>query len=366
MVRAQFTNEQRSFMVSRFYQTNSVARTIRLFVNRFPNARVPHRHTILKNVSKYQLHGTSHNRNRDGSGRPRSGRTNRNIANVRQMIAQNPRVSARRNPMANISSSTFNRITRIDLHMHPYRIQARHALQQGDLARRLDFCNWLIGRGNRFLVNMVIGDEAAFHMNGEVNTWNVRSYAERGHGPRNFVYDVAQNRQKITVWVGLTGTGQILGPFFYAGNVNGDNYLDMINTQVIPELHRIYGRMANGGVQRAWWFQDGAPAHRRIIVRDRLRALFHDRVVGLGHAREWPARSPDLTPLDFFLWGYIKSKVYVTVPRNINDLRQRIIRELVALRRLRHVRASFTNMFARARRCIALGGAQVEGRAGQV
>ena len=112
MVRAQFTVEQRSFMVSRYLRTNSVARTIHLFSLRFPNARVPHRHTILKNVTKYQLHGTSHNRNRTASGRPRSVRTQRNIANVQHAINHNPRVSARRNPLANISSSSFNRITR--------------------------------------------------------------------------------------------------------------------------------------------------------------------------------------------------------------------------------------------------------------
>ena len=108
----------------------------------------------------------------------------------------------------------------------------------------------------------------------------------------------------------------------------------MINTHVVPELHRIFGRMANGGIRRAWWFQDGAPAHRRIIVRDRLRHLFNNRVVGIGHAQEWPARSPDLTPMDFFLWGYLKSKVYQTVPQNQNELRQRITREVTALRRL--------------------------------
>ncbi|EFN65149.1 hypothetical protein EAG_00038, partial [Camponotus floridanus] len=40
---------------------------------------------------------------------------------------------------------------------------------------------------------------------------------------------------------------------------------------------------------------------------------------------EWPPRSPDLSPLDFFLWGYLKSKVYKTNPRNLNNLRRRIV-----------------------------------------
>jgi hypothetical protein len=36
---------------------------------------------------------------------------------------------------------------------------------------------------------------------------------------------------------------------------------------------------------------------------------------------EWPPRSPDLTAPDFFLWGYLKSKVYANKPNNLEDLK---------------------------------------------
>ncbi|KAJ4445865.1 hypothetical protein ANN_12550 [Periplaneta americana] len=39
----------------------------------------------------------------------------------------------------------------------------------------------------------------------------------------------------------------------------------------------------------------------------------------------WPPRSPDLTPLDLFFWGYVKDKVYATPVRDLRDLRERII-----------------------------------------
>ncbi|KAJ4427429.1 hypothetical protein ANN_25051 [Periplaneta americana] len=39
----------------------------------------------------------------------------------------------------------------------------------------------------------------------------------------------------------------------------------------------------------------------------------------------WPPRSPDITPCDFLLWGFVRDGVYVpTVPKNLNDLRSRI------------------------------------------
>ena len=83
----------------------------------------------------------------------------------------------------------------------------------------------------------------------------------------------------------------------------------MIDNQVVPFLDQgfpRFRRQANGQFRHLWWVQDGAPAHRRIIVRDRLRDLFGNRVIALNHVIEWPPRSPDLTPLDFFLVGLPK------------------------------------------------------------
>ena len=42
----------------------------------------------------------------------------------------------------------------------------------------------------------------------------------------------------------------------------------------------------------------------------------------------WPPRSPDLTPMEFFLWGYLKSKVYETAPPTISALKENIVREV--------------------------------------
>ena len=66
--------------------------------------------------------------------------------------------------------------------------------------------------------------------------------------------------------------------------------------------------------------QDGAPPHYATIVRDYLDETLPGRWCGRGGGegwRAWPPRSPDLTPLDFFLWGYVKDLVYQV---RINDL----------------------------------------------
>ena len=47
--------------------------------------------------------------------------------------------------------------------------------------------------------------------------------------------------------------------------------------------------------------QDGAPAHFARAPREVLDRWFPGRWIGRGGAVRWPARSPDLTPLDFYL-----------------------------------------------------------------
>ena len=46
---------------------------------------------------------------------------------------------------------------------------------------------------------------------------------------------------------------------------------------------------------------------------------------------EWPPRSSDLTVPDFFLWGYLKSKVYASKPKTIDELKCNIRAEIAAI-----------------------------------
>ena len=164
-------------------------------------------------------------------------------------------------------------------------------------------------------------------MNGEVNSHNVRQYASRGVPP-NFNYERRDERSKITVWMGICGNGALLGPFFFARNVNGNAYLEVLNDNIIPQLIELLdNQFQEGHFQRLWCAQDGAPAHQLIAVRNRLLEIFKNPVIALHFPVEWPPRSPDLTPCDYFFWGYLKDKVYRTPPQNINDLRNKIQNE---------------------------------------
>ena len=58
----------------------------------------------------------------------------------------------------------------------------------------------------RFLANFVIGDEVGFVLNGAVNNHNVGMYAPANELPY-FHYNVNDNCQKLTAWIGLFGNG---------------------------------------------------------------------------------------------------------------------------------------------------------------
>ncbi|XP_025422960.1 uncharacterized protein LOC112692505 [Sipha flava] len=69
---------------------------------------------------------------------------------------------------------------------------------------------------------------------------------------------------------------------------------------------------------------NGALAHNAITVRRYLNQIFSNRWIGTNGVVPWPARSPDLTPLDFFLWEYLKTVVYADSPVNLQDLKNKI------------------------------------------
>ncbi|GFU72266.1 uncharacterized protein TNCV_194391 [Trichonephila clavipes] len=60
--------------------------------------------------------------------------------------------------------------------------------------------------------------------------------------------------------------------------------------------------------------QDGATSHTANPVKAFLIETFgEDRIVSRRCRYPWPTRSSDLTPADFWLWGYLKLRVYLSI-----------------------------------------------------
>ena len=77
----------------------------------------------------------------------------------------------------------------------------------------------------------------------------------------------------------------------------------------------------------------------------------------------WPPRSPDLTPLDFFLWSEVKRLVYISEPTTVEQLKQRILDAFDQVKSKRSILLSLkNNLIKRARLCIDNGGGHFEGQ----
>ncbi|GBM90534.1 hypothetical protein AVEN_236325-1 [Araneus ventricosus] len=77
-------------------------------------------------------------------------------------------------------------------------------------------------------------------------------------------------------------------------------------------------------LQNEWFRHDGSPPHKVSSVQQYIRDTFQQQVIGCGCCVEWPPCSPHLNPFYFFLWGYIKQRVYATPPPILQELRNRI------------------------------------------
>ncbi|GFV58333.1 DUF4817 domain-containing protein [Trichonephila clavipes] len=81
-----------------------------------------------------------------------------------------------------------------------------------------------------------------------------------------------------------------------------------------------------------WFQQDGATCHTARATIDLLKDTFGDRLISRFGPVNWPPRSCDLTLLDYFLWGYLKSLVYADKPQTLDHLEDNICRVIADIR----------------------------------
>lgn len=317
--RGRLTVEQKTKMVLLFAETKSVTATQRCFRTHFCTRWAPCAQTIRRLHQQFEVTGSVLERKRQHVPTVRSPQ---NIEAVRVALTRSPSKSTRRaSAELGISRRSLQRILHSDLHLFPYKMTVMHKLTARDMERRLQFASWAMEE-EAVLHNTWYSDEAYFYVNGVVNKQNVRFWA-REH-PR-IVNMKDTYGEKVCVWVAMSSHG-IIGPFFFDDTVTSQRYLDMLRNQFFPQL------MAKSLPMHTQWFmQDGARPHTANVVLDFLHERlglnvmsnrFPERYEG---GRMWPPHSPDINPCDFFLWGFLKEKVYHRKPENAVQLRAIVV-----------------------------------------
>ncbi|GFX24551.1 DUF4817 domain-containing protein [Trichonephila clavipes] len=136
---------------------------------------------------------------------------------------------------------------------------------------------------------ILFSDEAHFWLNGYVNQQNCRIWSEAN--PQVYV-ETPLHPEKLTV-------GALYG--------------------LVESLE-------------LWFQQDGATCHTARATIDLLKDTFGDRLILRFGPVNWPPRSCDLTPLDYFLWGYVKSLVYGDKSQTLDHLEDNIRRVIANIR----------------------------------
>jgi hypothetical protein len=209
---------QRVFAVTTFIECKSIITVQRNFRRQFNipvGGNVPSRNSILDWYYKFQNTGSVLTTYK---GSQKSVRTPENIERVRQAIDQSPQRSTRRHSQSlNLSTRTVRRILHNDLQLFPYKVQIVQQLLPNDFGTRIKFCNrfqQLLHENHEFMSNLLMSDEAHFHLCGVVNKQNYRFWASE---KPSFLHKTPLRSAKVTVWCGVTSFG-ILGPYFFEEN----------------------------------------------------------------------------------------------------------------------------------------------------
>ena len=248
-----------------------------------------------------------------------------------------------------------------ELKLFPYIISVRHKLQVKDMEKRHLMCDWLAGKLERspgWINNVWFSDEAHFHLNGSINNHNNIFW---GSEPPKEITERQLKGPKVTAFVAYNARHGLLGPYWFEDDrgqtvtINAERYREIVN-----QFHGdLTASLTPGQLRMAWFMQDGATPHTAGATIAHLQQLFNNRVLSLGMPHEWSPHSPDLNPLDFWLWGAAKGAVYADKPETLAHLKQNVINyvQQVTAETLCKVGQDFK---VRIKACLNLRGAHIE------
>lgn len=146
---------------------------------------------------------------------------------------------------------------------------------------RRHFCNWFqeqqSAHNGLFAQNILFTDEKEYKGNG------------------------IHNNLTVNIWAGVINN-ILLGPVILPTRMNGDNYCDFLK-ETLPNLLRDIPHEMRISM---WFMHDGAPPHSIERVQNILNEKFSEKWIGKGGNVAWPPKSPDLNPMDFYVWKKIK------------------------------------------------------------
>ena len=271
--------------------------------------------TVWKIIKKFQEIGIT--LDREGRGRKRTVCT-------REKLRRNSRRSCRNlAAAAGVGKSTMHQLLREDLGVKPFKILRRQELSDCHVAMRAEKCRKIlqdIAEGT--LPNLVFTDEKKFDIQQAVNQKSDRVWASSSTTEGRIVTR-RQNPQSVMVWAVVIATRRSLLLFVPTGvKLNSEQYVsDILEGCLLPWAEQHFK-------DKPWTLQqDSAPSHGSKFTQSWIQR----KIPSFISKEDWPARSPDLNPLDYSIWSILEKRECSTPHQTLESLKAKLMKEWDAI-----------------------------------
>ena len=154
-------------------------------------------------------------------------------------------------------------------------------------------------------------DEKIFYISPPVNSQNNRLWSagrKRDVDPKRLLLEHAKFSAHVMLSAGISYAGK--GRLHFVADkakINADYYVNSLLPQLIEDCEKL---MPGSFIFQ----QDGAPAHTARQTQEWL-ALKSPEMINKD---EWPPNSPDLNPLDYYVWGAMLHMYQKYTPKPTN------------------------------------------------
>lgn len=345
-----YSQEEKVNFIKWYYSGLSFRDIQATFAGFYPERPILNLNTLNRIVRHFETNGTVNKKCKCQN--VTAGASREKVDAVLLSVVENKNVSLRQiGNNLGIHFTTAQKILKSqDPRFRSYKYEKHQKIFEEDKEKRMQFCEIMMEMANddrNFLSRILFSDECRFQLTGEPNQQNYRYWSTQNE--HLMLQTHTQYRGSVNVWAGILGP-HIIGPFFIADRLTGAAYLNFLQEEVGPAIDEL-------GINYEFWYQhDGCPAHYQRDVLDYLNHVFPNRWIGRGGEINWPPRSPDLSPNDFFLWGTLHDRLYNgRTYQNVDALRAAILAEC---RQISHYQLAATrrNFYDRLGYCSAVNG----------
>lgn len=348
-----YTREEKVDLLECYIANNkSPALALRQYRAKFPNRRLPEKKIFAKIYQQFRTNGSVLWNKR----RRRTVLDENKQLDILLHFEDTPETSTRLAASdIDVKRTTLQTCLNINSYK-PFKFKPVQKLQEADLNLRLEFCNTMMDRHflHNIFQNIIWTDESIFTTSTFIfNRKNMHYWSSQN---KKSVFEVnRQGRRSVKVWCAIWRS-RILGPIFYQQNLTSVRYLNLLRNEILPLISNNIPQWEHPNLI---WQQDGAPYHRSAEITRFLNENFREWI-GQNGTIFWPARSPDLTPMDFFLWGTLKDIVYKNKPSTVLEVHQRVHAAINHLNETNYVSNAIRHLEVLYTTCILQNGGHTE------